>query len=144
MRTCPHFAFSAALLIAAGAVSYAGTLPVIPMEATGYAIKGKQAAGTHSHEGTAAADPDILPLGTKVRVRGRHGLIGEFVITDTGAHVQGREIDIYFSTRAKARKFGRRRVMVRVLEWGKGPEQAREQASEPLVPPRKSGATPNY
>lgn len=89
-------------------------------------------------EGTAAADPDILPLGTRVRVRDEHGLIGEFVITDTGPKVQGHKIDLYYRSDAEAREFGRRRVKVEVLEWGEGHESAREEAAEGLAPPRKN------
>lgn len=108
------------------------TLTVI---ATGYAIRGVQRAGTQTREGTAAADPEVLPLGTRVRVRGKRGYIGELVITDTGSKVKGRAIDIFFDTRAEAKRFGRQRVQVEVLEWGNGPASARQEVREGITPP---------
>ncbi len=130
----------AAVLVAAAGVACAGPADkrqkVFTMEATAYSIEGKQAAKTVSKEGTAAADPDLLPLGTRVRVSGPEGPIGEFVITDTGEKIQGRRIDIYFRTDADAKKFGRKQVSVEVLEWGQGPESAKEEVKEGVSPPR--------
>ncbi len=104
---------------------------------TAYSVEGRQAAKTVAREGTAAADPNLLPLGTRVRVSGPEGPIGEFVITDTGEKIDGRRIDIYFRTDADAKKFGRKRVRVEVLEWGHGPEDAREEVQEGLSRPRR-------
>ena len=41
-------------------------------------------------------------------------------MADTGGKIQGRRLDIYLPNEAKARKFGRRKVRVRVLELGDG------------------------
>jgi 3D (Asp-Asp-Asp) domain-containing protein len=106
------------------------------MAATAYAQHGEQRAGTVAREGTAAADPNVLPLGTRVRVHGRKGYIGELVITDTGRKVIGRTLDIFFNTAEKAKRFGRQTVTVEVLEWGAGPASAREEVKEGLIPPR--------
>ncbi len=44
---------------------------VMPMEATAYARDTHAtAAGTEPHEGIVAADPTVLPLGTRIRVTG--------------------------------------------------------------------------
>lgn len=138
MRSYRRTALFAAPVLAAVGLWLASPDRVFTMEASAYSVDGKQAAGTPSQEGTAAADPDILPLGTKVRVSDKKGLIGEFVITDTGPKVQGHKIDIYYRSDAEARRFGRRRVRVQVLEWGEGHESAREKAQEDLPPPRKN------
>ncbi|MGE5488444.1 MAG: 3D domain-containing protein, partial [bacterium] len=132
MRSYRRTALFAAPVLAAVGLWLASPDRVFTMEASAYSVDGKQAAGTPSQEGTAAADPDILPLGTKVRVSDKKGLIGEFVITDTGPKVQGHKIDIYYRSDAEARRFGRRRVRVQVLEWGEGHESAREKAQEDL------------
>jgi 3D (Asp-Asp-Asp) domain-containing protein len=36
-------------------------------------------------------------------------------VADTGSHVRGRQIDIHVASPAEARRFGRRKVRVRVL-----------------------------
>jgi 3D (Asp-Asp-Asp) domain-containing protein len=64
-----------------------------------------------------AADPRVLPLGTTIRVTGlRSPRPQTFTVTDTGAAVKGRGIDIFIRDCARARNFGRRRVQVRVLQ----------------------------
>jgi 3D (Asp-Asp-Asp) domain-containing protein len=59
-----------------------------------------------------------LPLGSRVRITGAGAYSGAYVVKDTGPAVKGREIDIYMRSGEEARKFGRRRVTVHVLEWG--------------------------
>jgi hypothetical protein len=39
-------------------------------DATAYSIEGKTADGSHAREGVVAADPTVLPLGTRIRVQG--------------------------------------------------------------------------
>jgi 3D (Asp-Asp-Asp) domain-containing protein len=90
--------------------------------ATAYAAKGRTATGTISKFGTVAADPAILPMGTRIHivVRGYQGLDGTYIVSDTGAAVKGRHIDIRLPSAAQARRFGKRRVTVRILEIGRG------------------------
>ena len=90
--------------------------------ATAYAAKGETSTGTTTKFGTVAADPAILPMGTRIHVTvaGYQGLDGEYVVADTGAAVKGRHIDIRLPNRVEAKKFGKRRVTVRILELGKG------------------------
>ena len=91
-------------------------------EATAYAARGETASGTRCRVGMVAADPRVLPLGTRIRVSGPGavGVTGTYIVADTGAAVKGRRIDIRLPSRAAARKFGRQRVMVRVLQRGIG------------------------
>jgi 3D (Asp-Asp-Asp) domain-containing protein len=67
-----------------------------------------------------AADPSVLPIGTVIRVRGAGVYSGTYVVTDTGAKVDGKHIDLYVPNRFAAKQFGKRRVSVRVLHWGAG------------------------
>lgn len=84
--------------------------------ATAHSVEGETAAGTVSRPGTAAADPSVLPLGTRIRVLGAGKYSGVYTIEDTGAKVKGREIDIYMRTAAEAKQFGKRPARVIVLE----------------------------
>ncbi len=87
-------------------------------QATAFSVAGTTAAGTDTHTGTAAADPRVLPLGTRVRVTGAGPYSRTYVITDTGAKVDGRHIDLYVPNPRQAKRFGRKIVTVHVLKWG--------------------------
>lgn len=83
----------------------------------------------HSGEGTwwiAAAVGDsglVGPAAAVVRrrgVRARRGagqFSGIYLVTDTGAKLVGRHIDIYVPSRILAKRFGRKLVFVSVLKW---------------------------
>ena len=90
------------------------------------------AAGTDAHVGTAAADPAVLPLGTRIRLTGAESYDGEYLVTDTGAAVKGRHIDLYLPSRAEAKQFGTKSVRVVILEKGTGKQDAR--AKEAVTP----------
>ena len=99
----------------------------IRMEATAYSRAVKPtAAGTVAHEGTAAADPAVLPLGSRIRVRNAGEWSGIYTITDTGNKVVGRHIDLYVPSTSEARRFGKRVVIVQLLQTGLGARDARE------------------
>jgi 3D (Asp-Asp-Asp) domain-containing protein len=90
------------------------------VSATAHSVEGETASGTQARPGTVAADPDVLPLGSRIRVSGAAGYSGVYEVTDTGRAIKGKEIDIYMPTAAEAKKFGRQTVKVTVLEFGKG------------------------
>jgi 3D (Asp-Asp-Asp) domain-containing protein len=94
-------------------------------EATAYSIEGKTADGTHAREGIVAADPKVLPLGTRIRMQGAGQYDGEYVVQDTGRAVKGREIDVYLANDGEAKRFGRKSVQVEVVAWGDGRRAAR-------------------
>jgi 3D (Asp-Asp-Asp) domain-containing protein len=96
--------------------------------ATAYAQSGITASGEWTHRHVVAADPDILPLGTRIRIRHAGKYSGEYVVADTGAAIQGRRLDIYMPNEAACRKFGTRLVKVQVLQWGDGTAAAAKQA----------------
>lgn len=61
---------------------------------------------------TIATDPRIIPMGSYVNVQG----LGLRFAADTGSAIKGAAIDVYVDTHEEARRFGRRRLRVRVLE----------------------------
>jgi 3D (Asp-Asp-Asp) domain-containing protein len=89
-------------------------------EATAYSIEGETASGATTREGIVAADPDVLPLGSRIHVSRAGAYSGVYVVHDTGRTIRGREIDLYLDGDAEAKRFGRRRVTVEVLRWGDG------------------------
>ena len=82
--------------------------------ARAHSIEGQSADGSQSRKGTVAADPSVLPLGSRIRVSGAGAYSGEYTVIDSG--VKGNVIDIYMSSGREARKFGRRKVEVEILE----------------------------
>ena len=94
------------------------TYQAMTFMATAHSIEGQTADGTRAKPGTAAADPKVLPLGTRIQVIGAGAYSGHYTITDTGPAVKGREIDLYMTSNAAAKKFGRQRVKVIVLKRG--------------------------
>ena len=67
--------------------------------------------------GVIAADPSVLPLGSRVRVE-HPGYTGEYVVADTGGKIRGRRIDIWTPTSSEAMRFGKRTVKLTVLSYG--------------------------
>lgn len=59
-----------------------------------------------------AVDPDVIPLGSKVIVEG----YGPAIAADTGSAIQGNSIDVFFPTKSQAYAWGRKNVLVKVLE----------------------------
>lgn len=56
--------------------------------------QGITASGTVATEGrTVSADPNILPLGTRIYIDG----YGELIVEDTGSAINGNVLDIYLS-----------------------------------------------
>lgn len=84
-------------------------------DATAYSIEGKTASGKQAREGICAADPDVLPLGSRVRVHDAGAYSGECEIADTGRAIKGREIDIYLASDREAKEFGKKKVRVERL-----------------------------
>jgi len=124
----PH-AVQAASVALVAALAACGPTPVadgtMRFEATAYSVAGETAQGTRTREGTVAADPAILPLGTRIRVDDAGRYSGVYVVRDTGPAIKGREIDLYLRNDRKAKRFGRRAVRVTVLEYGDGRRLAR-------------------
>jgi len=88
-------------------------------EATAYSIEGTTASGATTRKGICAADPAVLPLGTRIRVHEAGEYSGEYLVSDTGRTIKGREIDIYLANDAAAKRFGRKKVRVEILSSAK-------------------------
>jgi 3D (Asp-Asp-Asp) domain-containing protein len=95
-------------------------VPATAFEATAYSIEGETASGAQTRKGIVAADPKVLPIGSRIRVQGAGQYDGEYTVTDTGPEIKGREIDIYIANNAEAKRFGRKKVSVELLERGDG------------------------
>jgi 3D (Asp-Asp-Asp) domain-containing protein len=85
--------------------------------ATAYSLPGKTASGMRVAKGVIAADPRVLPLGTRVRLEaGPYS--GEYIVADTGSAVRGRKIDVWVPSMREACHFGRRNIKLSVLSYG--------------------------
>jgi 3D (Asp-Asp-Asp) domain-containing protein len=92
--------------------------------ATAYCKGSTTTSGVAARSGIAAADPDLLPVGSVVEVdAGEPRYNGIYTIMDTGPRVQGRHIDFYMWSCNEASAFGRRRVRVLVLRLGWDPHR---------------------
>ena len=92
----------------------------VEMRSTAYCLRGTMRTGVRVRDGMAAGDPNVLPLGSVVRVSHTDGrLIGVFVIMDTGGAVRGNKIDLWFSSCAEAEDWGIRSVITEVLDIGR-------------------------
>jgi 3D (Asp-Asp-Asp) domain-containing protein len=108
---------------------------LLRMQATAFAQDSKPtASGTVPHRGIVAADPAVLPFGSRVRVNGAGPYNGVYIVTDSGARIDGHEIDIYMPSVAEAKRFGKKMVSVQVLEIGAGKQDAREKS----IPAKKA------
>jgi 3D (Asp-Asp-Asp) domain-containing protein len=89
----------------------------IDMVATAYSseqsgIKNSTAIGLRTGQGAVAVDPNVIPLGSRLYIEG----YGFAIAGDTGGAIRGRRIDLGFDTLREARKFGRRKVTVHILD----------------------------
>src|SRR5687767_3871390 len=79
--------------------------------ATAYCLKGRTATGGGVRRGIVAADPRVLPLGTRISMNAG-SYSGSYLVADTGGAVKGRKLDIWVPSCSEAIRFGRRTVMV--------------------------------
>ncbi len=97
------------------------TRKVVKMHATGY-DPGPRSCGKHANGITAcgykagygivAVDPKVIPLRTHLYIEG----YGYAIAGDVGSAIKGNRIDLGFDTYREAIKFGRKQVVVHVLE----------------------------
>lgn len=90
--------------------------------ATAYCKGTTTASGAEVRTGIAAADDDILPVGSVVNVTAENAKYnGVYTIMDTGPAVQGRLIDLYMWSCHEALAFGRKPIQITVLRLGWNP-----------------------
>ncbi len=102
------------------------------------------ASGIEPRTGIAAADPDLLPVGSVIEIESvgpRYN--GIYTIMDTGPKVQGRHIDIYMWSCNEALSFGRRSVRVTVLRLGWNPRDTTPSLVDLLFRRRQKTPIPN-
>lgn len=94
-------------------------LPLFPATkyvATAYSLRGRTASGRMVSRGLIAADPRVLPLGSRVRLE-HPGYSGDYLVADTGGMIKGKRIDIWIPSTREAMRFGRRTVKLTVLSY---------------------------
>ena len=87
-----------------------------PTGCTGKTATGVDVSNTIYHNGkrVVAVDPNVIPLGSTVRVTGG-GYDFEAVAIDTGGDIKGNRIDILVESTEKAYELGRKDVQVRII-----------------------------
>ena len=91
---------------------------------TAYCTAGITDGGARTSRGIAAADPRVLPFGSRIRLDGLPGRYnGTYVVADSGRAITGTDIDIFIANCTEAKRFGRQRTRVRVVRLG-APAQA--------------------
>ena len=129
--------------------------------ATAYCKGETTASGVGVRTGIVAADPQLLPVGSVIRIETPNPRYsGVWTVMDTGPAVQRRTIDLYLWSCHEALKFGRRPVWLTVLRLGWSPENSipgmidalfrkREAERKPFLPstpptvPPPESATPS-
>lgn len=87
-----------------------------PTGCTGITATGIDVRNTIYHEGKRiiAVDPNVIPLGSHVRVTLEDGTSFEATALDVGGDIRGDRIDILVKTREEAYRLGRQKVRVEV------------------------------
>jgi 3D (Asp-Asp-Asp) domain-containing protein len=99
-----------------------GAVPsAMSVKATAYCQTGTTQSGTRARTGIVAADPNVLPVGTVLRLLDS-AYSGIYTVLDTGSAVKGRHIDIFIPDCTAAQKFGARSVRVQVIRRGWNPK----------------------
>jgi 3D (Asp-Asp-Asp) domain-containing protein len=108
--------------------------PTESYSATAYSLRGRTASGQYVTRGLIAADPRVLPLGTRVRLDAGPWS-GEYLVADTGGAIKGRKIDIWTPSTREALQFGRRNVKLTVLSVPVRRSKAKATRARMAAPP---------
>jgi 3D (Asp-Asp-Asp) domain-containing protein len=107
--------------------------------ATAYCKGTTTASGVNVRTGIAAADPDLLPVGSVIQVdKLGERYDGIYTIMDTGPSVQGRHIDIYMWSCNEALALGRQDIAINVLRLGWNPQASTPSLIERLFRKREA------
>lgn len=92
----------------------AGLSEARSFRATAYCLQGRTANGGGVRRGIVAADPRVLPLGTRIQIdAGSYS--GTYTVADTGGAVKGKVLDIWVPTCGEAVRFGRKSISVSIV-----------------------------
>jgi 3D (Asp-Asp-Asp) domain-containing protein len=110
--------------------------------ATFYCKGTTTASGVDVRNGIAAADPDLLPIGSVIRIE----QLGEkydgiYTVMDTGPKVQGRHVDVYLWSCNEALQMGRRPMKLTVLRMGWNPTHSKPSLVNRLFRQREKEAS---
>ena len=94
----------------------------LAFSATAYCKGIVTASGVPVQSGVAAADPELLPVGSVVEIDSLpQQYNGIYTVLDTGPAVQGRQVDLYMWSCNEALAFGRKPIHLTVLRLGWNP-----------------------
>ena len=94
----------------------------LTFSATAYCKGLVTASGVAVQSGVAAADPELLPVGSVIEVDSLPSKYnGIYTVLDTGPAVQGRQLDVYMWSCNEALQFGRKPIHLTVLRLGWNP-----------------------
>jgi 3D (Asp-Asp-Asp) domain-containing protein len=111
--------------------------------ATAYCKGTTTASGVNVRRGIAAADPDLLPVGSVIRVdRLGEKYNGIYNVLDTGPKVQGRHVDIYMWSCHEALQLGRRPAQITVIRLGWNPRDSEPSLVDRLFKQREKALPP--
>ena len=111
--------------------------------ATGYCRGTTTASGVNVRSGIAAADPDLLPVGSVVQIeRLPERYNGIYTVMDTGPKVHGRHLDLYMWSCDEAIQLGRRGMVITVLRLGWNPKNSTPSLVERLFRQREAVLPP--
>ena len=111
--------------------------------ATAYCKGTTTASGVNVRTGIAAADPDLLPVGSVIQVdRLGERYNGIYTIMDTGPRVQGRHVDIYMWNCNEALELGRQNILLTVVRLGWNPRASTPGLVERLFRQREANLEP--
>ncbi|MCI0338972.1 MAG: hypothetical protein L0226_15465 [Acidobacteria bacterium] len=86
--------------------------------ATAYALYGRTRSGVYVRRGVIAADPRVLPLGSIVQLKAG-SYSGVYTVHDTGKKIKGNIVDLWVPSPQEARLFGRQRIKLHILRFGR-------------------------
>ena len=111
--------------------------------ATGYCRGTTTASGVNVRSGIAAADPDLLPVGSVVQIdKLPERYNGIYTVMDTGPKVHGRHLDLYIWNCDEALQLGRRQMAITVLRMGWNPRNSTPGLVERLFRQREAVLPP--
>src|SRR6478735_8904952 len=95
----------------------------LAFSATAYCKGLVTASGVAVQSGVAAADPELLPVGSVVEIDSLpQKYNGIYTVMDTGPAVQGRHVDLYMWSCNEALALGRKDIAINVLRLGWNPK----------------------
>jgi 3D (Asp-Asp-Asp) domain-containing protein len=127
----------------------------LAFSATAYCKGVTTTSGVAAQSGVAAADPDLLPVGSVIEIDSPDSHYnGIYTIMDTGPAVRGRQIDVYMWNCNEALRFGRRPIHLVVLRLGWNPRAVTPSFMDrlfktadrprPVARPVQSATIPNH